>query len=223
MDKPMGMKDIDFEELQGYKAAQDFEISVKNRIRCLEALVETLKTSIEALIGKQGADKVASDATISNGLDALSKTLSEFRKIQDTFQYDVTTNRDMLKKTYTEQNNYVLLKDFHEKFLMLENHVKSFKTEKEAFKADFSRIVQDKFAEISDKMESFKAYLAAKPAEMPSLQKIIEEKIELAELNGQNSILRSSNNERHIQLLERKIENIYQLLKKIDMSTQEHS
>lgn len=48
-------------------------------------------------------------------------------------------------------------------------------------------------------------------------KKQVDDKMDLVALNGTNSTLRSSNNERHLQLIEKKIENIYQLIKELQL------
>ena len=75
--------------------------------------------------------------------------------------------------------------------------------------------------DVTNQIKSLREELISRPTGLPELQKLLESKIELVELNGQNAVLRSSNNEKQILLIERKIENIYQLIKRLDLNKQE--
>jgi len=75
--------------------------------------------------------------------------------------------------------------------------------------------------EVDNNLKVNKEEILSIPSELPHLKKMLDQRIELVELNGQNAVLRSSNNERQILLVERKIENIYQLVKKLDITNQE--
>ena len=59
------------------------------------------------------------------------------------------------------------------------------------------------------------------PSEASEIKKHLEEKIDVVSLDGSNALLRSSNCEKHLNLIEKKIECIMLLIKKIDLNQQE--
>lgn len=66
-------------------------------------------------------------------------------------------------------------------------------------------------------IKQYRDEVFAKPTGIPELRKEFDDKLEIVSLNGQNSQLRSSNNERELHLIQKKIENIYQLIKQIEL------
>ena len=71
--------------------------------------------------------------------------------------------------------------------------------------------------EFNVKLAALRKEFLEKPSEIEDLKTSFKDQLELVSLNGTNSQLRSSNNEKHVQLIDKKIENIYQLIKQLEL------
>ena len=67
-------------------------------------------------------------------------------------------------------------------------------------------------------IEDLRKQIPAKSPEIDSKYNEILKSCELTKLDGTNAVLRATNNEKHVQLLQKQIENIYLLLKKHELS-----
>ncbi len=89
------------------------------------------------------------------------------------------------------------------------------------FKGEIHASIQDFYTDLSKGFEKFKQEILSKPNGIDELKKYFEEKIEVIAMDGSNAILRSANCEKHVNLLEKKIECIMLLIKKMDLNKQE--
>jgi chromosome segregation ATPase len=79
-----------------------------------------------------------------------------------------------------------------------------------------SKTKEDTVSSVDTKLKALKDELSASPDAIKNVRDEFVKKIEGVALDGSNAVLRSSNSERKIVILEKKIENIYLLLQKLE-------
>ena len=89
------------------------------------------------------------------------------------------------------------------------------------FKSEIREYISQSIDQIEKKNLQFIQEVKSIPSEASEIKKQLEEKIDVISLDGSNALLRSSNCEKHLNLIEKKIECIMLLIKKIDLTQQE--
>ena len=89
------------------------------------------------------------------------------------------------------------------------------------FKSEIREYISQSIDQIEKKNLQFIQEVKSIPSEASEIKKQLEEKIDVISLDGSNALLRSSNCEKHLNLIEKKIECIMLLIKKIDLNQQE--
>ena len=86
------------------------------------------------------------------------------------------------------------------------------------FKSEIREYISQSIDQIEKKNLQFIQEVKSIPSEASEIKKQLEEKIDVISLDGSNALLRSSNCEKHLNLIEKKIECIMLLIKKIDLT-----
>ncbi len=214
----MGISQDDYKQHQASKDEDDFKTSINKKMQRLILEIDMLNNCLDESIAQQGSFEVECKTEINEILNLTTLSLKEFRQSLG----DVLTEFIGYEKKFNNMQisieSKVHVSDFNEKISRLEQMIENLHKEKASIRNDFIALVQRLSKDFDNKLIKLKDEILAMPSEIPHLKKFYDQKIELVELNGQNGVLRSSNNEKQIMLLERKIENIYQLIKKLEIA-----
>lgn len=134
---------------------------------------------------------------------------------------DIRALYEILKEMNEEIDKRASQLDFERINRILCERMDRLEKDRGVIRKEVNEQIERRYADFQTKLEANKQEIISRPSEIPDLRRLIDQKIELIELNGQNAVLRSANNEKQIMLVERKIENIYQLIKRIDINKQE--
>lgn len=218
--KPMGMQKRDYQQVQQLKAEETFKFDTNQRLQNLQFAMDKLSGALSEAVANQGSDKKDCDIEIENVMQSCMSSLKEFRGELNQMFNDINNVKSWVKQTRSEVEDCVETSNFNEKISHLHDCIKKLHTEKDSMRKEFNGLLDRQKCDFEAKLKALKEEILAIPSEVPNLRKVVDQKIELVELNGQNAVLRSSNNENKIMLVERKIENIYQLIKKIEITMQ---
>ncbi len=219
--KPMGLQKKEYEDLQQKKADEDFKYNTNQRIQNLQFAIEMINKSLAGMVALHGSDKNCVDTQISQVMEATMSSLKEFRQELGDMASEMDSMKSVMIELKKTVQDLVPISMLNEKISRLEETIQQVRREKEALRKDFKDQLQHQFSHFCDLLKSLKTEILNAPSEIPAMKKLFDQKLEIVELNGQNAVLRSSNNERQLQLIEKKIENIYQLLKRIEITHQE--
>ncbi len=210
-----------YQELQDIKNEEVFKYMTNQKIQNLDSDLQHLQECVDKLIASGCSDKKGTDIQLQNMTEVCMSTLKEFKQTLGNMSTDLINNKNWMKQVRSEVEECVSIYNFNEKISHLHDCVKLSHAENESMRKEFKDLIERLKADFDSKLKAMKEEIISRPSEIPDLRKMIDQKIELVELNGQNSLLRSSNNEKQILLVERKIENIYQLIKKFELAKQE--
>lgn len=190
--------------------------------------LQSLETSL-SLIRKEQQDQAALLSTFKSQLES---SLIDFQKRLNDFQYtlrqslndfkdDLATKDKDIDEIYKDFNKFVDTEDLNIEKKNISNALLQTKAQYENLKAEIYGALERLRLEVLSLFKAFREEINARPSGISEVKQALSDQIQLIELNGQNSIIRSANNEKQIMLIERKIENIYQLIKRIDLQNQE--
>lgn len=203
---------------------QQFHYSVNQTINSISGALESLQQRFEVLPQNLVGLKTDTSIQLENHQAAVSAELTLMRKVlderdrrQDEFLEACEVIFRLIPMTYSTKDNFEAVKGKLEKSMsdMAEDHNR--------FKSDLNAVMHKLAMDYDLKLEKFKQEILGRPSEIPSLKKELLEKVDLIAMDGSNSLLRSTNNEKQIMLIEKKIENLYLMLKKIDLNLEKSS
>lgn len=219
--KPKGISQEEYKRNQESLHNEKFQFDANQRMQNLQFQVNDLKKNIEDILAAQGVDKRCVDTQLEQIMEATMNSLKEFRQNIGDFK----TGMEFMGRGITAQNSMIdacVEKSlFNEKLSHLHECIKRLHGEKDAMRKEFNGLIERLKIDFDQRLQAMKAEILAIPSEVPALKHLMDQKLELVELNGQNAVLRSSNNERQILLVERKIDNLYQLVKALDIGRKE--
>lgn len=221
LSKPMGIPNKEYYEAQQIKAEEDFKYHTNQRIQNLQFAIDMINKSLALFVAAQDSDKNCVDTQIAKVMETTMSSLKEFRQELGDMATQMTNTNNWIRQIRSEIEGCVKTSQFNEKISHLHDCINRLNSEKDAMRKEFNGLIDRLKLDFENRLKAQKEEILAIPSEIPDLKKLMDQKLELVELNGQNGVLRSSNNERQIMLLERKIENIYQLFKQLDINKQE--
>ncbi len=218
--KVRGISQEEYLATQAIKAEEDFKNQTNQSLGDLHRFVIKIDKSVYDLLALVGSNNVALDQQLTEVMTSTMSSLKEFRQELGDFGTQLFNLKISQAQVKVSLEDYISRDCFDREVGSLVAEIKELKNYQESMKRDFMACIERLHDQFDDKLKSMKAAILAIPSEIPALKSLIEQKLELVDLNGQNAVLRSSNNEKQIQLVERKIENIYQLIKKVDFDNQ---
>ncbi len=219
--KPMGIQNKDYQDIQQVKSQEDFQYQVNQRIQNIQFAIDEINQTLAKSIAQYGAFRVDCNNQITNILDQVVSGLKEFRQILGNMKSDVSNLEIWIKQTRSDLTGYVEVSVFNEKISLLQGEISNVRLDKEKTRKEFNDLVERLKLDFDVRLKAMKQEILDIPSGIPDLKQVLDQKLELLELNSQNYVLRSSNNEKQILLVERKIENIYQLIKRLEIANQE--
>jgi Sec-independent protein translocase protein TatA len=217
-----GISREEYQKHQEIKIDQDFMQQTNQRLQNLGFSIDHINNAINDLYSKLTTHQVNTEIEMTKIMDSCVKSLKDFRKIMDEFDKEVK-HLSKMSDNYqqAEKNNLSLLHGLYNENTNFKQEIEVIKVKHENFRKEIFDLINRQSIEFNAKLKSVKEDIVSTPTGIPEMKRYFEQKIEISELNGQNAILRSSNNERQIMLIEKKIENLYQQLKSIDLTTRE--
>ncbi len=217
----MGIDKEKYKAAQEIKSEEDFKSITFQKLQGLQFAIEELNNSILQVESSQGSNFKSCEIEIHHVMDLCVNSLKEFRSAIDSCEKTANYSMDLVKTLNVACDDYVKTERLDHEIYLLKEEIKALRNEKVSMRKDFDSALHRMYADFESRLAATKQEILLQPSEVPSLKLLIQKELEAVELNGQNSALRSSNNEKQIMLVERKIENIYQLIKKMDMKQQE--
>jgi hypothetical protein len=219
--KPIGMDKQKYKEWQEIKAEDDFKSSVVQKLQNLHFAINDLNENLLKTDAKNGSAVKDCEIEIHHVMDSCISSLKEFRELVTGCERLCNESKNWMRTLNIAIEDCPTRSDFNDKISHLHDSITRLHNEKDSMRKEFNGLIDRLKLDFDSKLKKQKEEILAIPSEVPNIRKIMDTKLELVELNGQNAALRSSNNERQIMLVERKIENLYQLIKKLDISNQE--
>lgn len=217
-----GISKEDYQEFQKNKDEQDFVYQTNERLRTLDFCIEQEREFCKELDAHIGNVQVDFINRLDNSFNKYTDIIKNQNKTIDILEKSIKIQDKQLNEfkniLESNQSNLITISKIIDNIL---NSIDDLTRKYDAMHQDIYGQFERQNKIIDQKIKDHKQEILNKPSEIPELKKSIDQKIELAELNGQNAVLRSSNNERQIMLIEKKIENLYQLIKSIDLTKKE--
>lgn len=207
-----------YKELQEERADSNFKQITYDKLQKLHFIINDLTDKIGLVDAKKGQQLKDFEIEISKVKNSCEASLKEFRGCVDELQSCFTFCKSWLRGLENLTQEFVSKNHLRDQISQLKEVIVNIQKENESKLKDLNVVIERIKLDSDYKFNAFKQEILSIPSQIPELKEYINQKVELAELNGQNSILRSSNNEKQIQLIERKIEQIYQLIKSSDLN-----
>ncbi len=203
---------------QAQKNENDFKTDVYQRFQKLEYFCKSLEADMDHLAALHQEHQVESIHNAEHISDRCTESLKEIRAVMAEIQKEnkqlSDQNISIIKHV---ESNYVPQTDYTKDYIAdIDTHVK-LKTEIANNRNEMVALLAKQKNEFESKIAEILQKQTSKSDPIPELKQYFEEKLELVTLNGQNSLLRSTNNEKHLQLVDKKLENIYQLIKQLQL------
>lgn len=219
--KPKGITNEEYEKVQKIRLEQDFQFSTNQRIQNIQFEVARMSKCISDCISKQGSVEVDHKTEINAVMNSTMSSLKQFRQELGDIQTELNASERNMKLLKDQLDQCINISTFNQKMSEFNQFIERYQLEKQEMKKHFKEVIDQVTSDFRSKLKIQRDEILSIPSDLPRLEKLMNQKIELVELNGQNSVLRSSNNEKQIMLVERKLDNIYQQIKKLELINQE--
>ena len=208
----------EFLNKQDVSNRQKFVIETNQRLNKIENGVNDLNHHMDEVFISQNNLESACASEISEMQSCVTSSLKDFRQCLGDFDSRITKLETSIKQMHEGIFSLVTRDELNEETKERHKSCEMMHVYITQIHKEVHGLIERLKLQVTNQIKESKEEILSRPTGILELQKLIESKIEIVELNGQNSALRSSNNETQIMLLERKIENIYQLIKKIELS-----
>lgn len=213
-----GMSKEEYQRRQEQCEQEKFIVETNKRLQNIELSLARLQKEIQSFEAERGSLESSCNSQINEIMNSTMSSLKEFRQTIGDYKTYIENQNVKLTAMQHSLDLYVKQEEFKEYEDYSFKIHESIKFTIRKFREEYNGLLERQKIDFSNQLKELKEELLSRPTGVPELQKLLESKIELVELNGQNAVLRSSNNEKQILLVERKIDNIYQLIKKIELS-----
>lgn len=220
MAKNMGMTKEEFLSRQALANEEKNIVNTNFRLQCLELSLQGVQdclNEIKATVGCQESEFSSHKNEVLNSIKKsqkhISSSLGDYRTEINEFNNKIEILNQSLEKCVKKDQLESSFKDIYTQIADVKNYIS------QSINDIFNCIDREK-SHFQDKIKMFKDEIESRPTGIEDLKNEIKNEMKLIDLNGQNSVIRSSNNEKNILLIERKIDNIYQLIKKLELTIQ---
>lgn len=199
----------------------EFRQQTSNAIKALQTYVDMTNKAIGNMQQQNELQKASVDyhtGKIHEKIDDLEKRIcSSIGTIYQDIGAKLTLHAQKIKvhTTYLEKVEKLV-----SEFNSFRSEFANFSPELIRFREEVRKGLSMAIDSLNAKHDAFISEIKSIPSGVPELKKDIESKLEAIALDGTNAILRSSNCEKHLNLVEKKIESILLLIKKIDLNQQ---
>lgn len=194
---------------------------IQDKYESIRTYVDSMNEAIKNNVEQQESLKVASNIK-HNGL------IDEFKNLEHRVIGYIQDQKEQISSAIGDHLNIiqrlgasVFPKEILDAILPdLKGRVDQSESELIRFKNEIHSAMDDFVSEVHKKIEAFKQEIKNQPCPLDEVKKEIKEKLDIVSMDCQNSQLRSANCEKHLNLIEKKIESIMLLIKKIDLNQQ---
>lgn len=215
--KPMGISKKEFENHQSEKADDDFKYQTNQKIQEIQLSIDELSLFISKTCELQKHNKVDCDIQHGQLTTMVMDKLKGFNSTLDNFDKVVKELVSTTTKSLERLDDFVLKTQFSQDLDHINKVIHALDRIVDNLRNEVTAALRIKTCDFDAKLKALKEEILSRPTGIPELRKELDDKIELATLNGTNSVLRTTNNERQLLLIDKKIENIYQLIKQIEL------
>lgn len=216
-----GMSLEDYKRRQEQCDQEKHVVDTNKRLQNIELSLDRIQREIEKVSAEQGSLESSCESQLRDIMNSTMSSLKEFRQCVGDFESRLYSQDMKMQALSNEQYDLVNKEDLRISLKMIDSRFEQIEANHKKIHNEVHGLIDRLRLDFSNQLKAFKEEVLNRPTGLPELQKLLDAKIELVELNGQNAVLRSSNNEKQILLVERKIDHIYQLIKKIELSKQE--
>lgn len=213
-----GISKEEYQQRQAQCEQEKFTVETNRRLQQLELSLLELQKGLNIQKAFNGSIQSSCESEISEMAMNMASSLKEFRQALGDMQGEMTAQNTKIRVIGEDQNFCLHPDDLKIELKPLKKVVDDLCDAQDKLHREVHGLIDRQKQEFINQLKSLKEELLSRPTGLPELQKLLEAKIELVELNGQNAVLRSSNNEKQLLLVERKIDNIYQLIKKLELA-----
>ena len=204
--------------MQDQKEESDFRFQTNQKLQNLQFSIDMINKTLNQCLAVQGTNKVELDIKMAKNLDSCMVMMKDFRSILDDFEMKITDHYSTLSRSIDDVKPlYITRKDHDGEIASLKAVYTELKKEYHQFCQQVNLLVQRSTSDNAEKIKAFIQEIQSKPSPIADLKKQLEEKLEMVALNGTNSVLRSTNNEKQVALIEKKIEQIFLLIKQMEL------
>lgn len=218
MDKPKGISKEEYAKYHAGKSDEDFKYDTIQMLNFLKDSHRKLDNKIDKTDGLVESNRVEVGIEINEVMQSTMNSLKEFRSTLGDIKTGFDKDKETMRGFENKLSLCVTISDYKETIADLYKITEKLHSKNASMVKEYNDLIERLKVDFKTSLNQMKEDILSRPSEIPELRKLIDQKIELVELNGQNAVLRSSNNENKIMLLERKIENLYQLIKKLENS-----
>jgi chromosome segregation ATPase len=208
-----------FNRLSAYAESQKInnEMSLKNIVEKQNSHTDVLSSL------KKKMEEDASKYSLKNDLESLKTLQSKINNISKDQVDSVTEKVVQSMNAITEHAKSIKdtldMSSAHQTLLSeIAKNIQSLSIGRNMDTKQINETFSYMRKEFAESIEDLRKQIPAKSPEIDSKYNEILKSCELTKLDGTNAVLRATNNEKHVQLLQKQIENIYLLLKKHELS-----
>lgn len=221
MDRHVGLSP-ELQAKQDEKNQQDFIYATNQKLQNLQFAIDQLSSGLADHIAKKTTELKQNDINFNNLNEFICKSIKDFKKsIEENSQYCTANLYEM--KAYIQQlkDNYMQYDHFQAYAKDQHDMIKQVSEDLMRFRKEILETIQRQTYDFDLKLAALRAEFINKPSDTEVLRKEFDDKLELVALNGTNSVIRSSNNEKQLHLIEKKIEAINLNIKRLDLERTE--
>lgn len=207
------------QKMQDQKNESDFRFQTNQKLQNLQFHIDMINKCIAGYVATQGSKHVEQDRKTDELETSCSSKFKEFRVVLDRFESEIKEHSDSMNESIDYVKRlYITRHEYEGEIATLKAQIAALRKEHYQFCQQVSQDIQRNTSDITQKLQLFIQEIQSKPSPIPELKKQLEDKLEMVALNGTNSVLRSTNNEKQIALIEKKIEQVFLLIKQMELS-----
>lgn len=217
--RPIGICKQTYQEKQAVINQENAQHDLLERVNNLSFAHDAMNERVNDVIANQGSETKKLSIEMQNGMD---KLVGEIKRMKNaiTFLQEAMQKPDVRLIDLSDECE-AFSKTVQEQLKTLKSLLDDAKKSQDVLKQEILNLYYNLQTRFDMRLQDAKLDILSKPSDVPALRDELDKRFEFVELNGQNALVRSANNEKQLQLIERKIENIYQLIKSLDLKMQE--
>ena len=218
--KPMGMERNVYIDSQKGKEVEEFKFSTNQRIQNLQFAIDSINKMLSDSIANHGSEKKDIEIQISLFKDSIISSLKEFKNTIIQLEKMTEANKSLTAELLKVQMLYVPKSDLDEKISHLNESILKLHSEKVSMRKEFNELIERLKMEVEIKVKISKKEILETPTDLPKVKILLDQNIELSETYYKSCAERFAKDEQKILMLEKKILNIYELMKEFKISNQ---
>lgn len=195
-----------------------FKKRMQDAVMNVQTQIDMTNKAMNDILERQESNKVSANIILEqfenqiNDLrDTLLDSLEHHKRHTDHLLLDC-------RKDISKLGTFSLAKDeFSQKFLPTASKVDAIEGDFSRFKFEMHQLLEAIEQKLDKKLSDAIKDISSRPSEFVQVKKSFDERLEVVAMDGSNAILRTTNCEKQLHLIEKKIEQIFLLIKKFDL------